>query len=176
MIGTLWLQLADIYGQRFVNQYGETDHSGVWTMVLADLSEDDIRYGLMAMVRDVRFETWPPNCTQFRHLCTSRLNLCDQSLPSVHKAFREALNNLNFSNPVWSHNAIKFTVKRMGVDALNDARVDRAFKTFSTIYQRVSAKVLEGYQVPHVADEDVVFKRKSSKNIPRLSLLLSKGG
>ncbi len=167
--------MADIYGQRFVNQYGDNDQSGIWAMVLSDLSGDDIRYGLMAMVRDVRFETWPPNCTQFRHLCLSRLNTSEHVLPSVHKAFREATNNLNLAYPKWTHPAIKFTAKHMGIEKLNAARVDIAFKEFNTIYQRVCTKVLEGHQVPEVADEDVVLKRQLGKSIPQLSQFISKG-
>jgi hypothetical protein len=89
-IATLWLQLTDIYGMRFINLYGEKD-SGVWFQALRDLTEEEIERGLHAMFRDERFETWPPNCTQFRHLCLKR-----NKLPSVHKAFNEARHNLNF--------------------------------------------------------------------------------
>lgn len=167
LIATLWLQLSDIYGARFVNQYGEKD-SGVWYQALHDLSEEDIRFGLYTMMRDSRFETWPPNCTQFRHLC-KRPEL--KVLPSVHQAFREARENLLFDKPRhWSHPAVKFTVKYAGIELVNSADTQSAFKAFSRAYEKVCECMACGQSVPLVADEDVVIKQKKSNlSIPRLS-------
>ena len=172
MIATLWHQLTDIYGARFVNQYGERD-SGVWYQALHDLTNDDVAFGLHALLRDIRFETWPPNCTQFRHLCQSKPNL--NQLPSVHQAFNEARENLLFSSPrSWSHPAVKFTVKYVGIQEVNAADKSRAFKAFSNAYTRVCERIAKGHLVPHVADEDVVIHKKKSQNPPRLSQLIRK--
>jgi len=168
-IATLWLQLTDTYGARFINLYGEKD-SGVWFQTLCDLTEEEIEMGLHAMLRDERFETWPPNCTQFRHLCLKKYK---NELPNVHKAFNEARHNLNFSAPTWSNPAIKFTVKHLGVDAVNAARADIAFEEFNALYIKVCEQIRQGFEVPQVADEEVVIKRKSTQsNIPRLSQLI----
>ncbi|HHS8316172.1 TPA: hypothetical protein ACTUNV_002625 [Legionella pneumophila] len=164
--------MAEIYGSRFINQYGDHD-SGVWARVLNDLSEADMDFGLMAMTRDIRFETWPPNCTQFRHLCLSRLNQSEQTIPTVNKAFNEAMMNLYRSKPKWSHAAVKFTVKCVGVKKIYLEREDLAFKAFKNVYQKVLAKVLEGHQVPDVADEDVILKiTRNKSSAPNLSQLL----
>jgi len=169
-IATLWLQLTDIYGARFVNLYGEKD-SGVWYQALHDLADDDVRFGLYTMLRDIRFETWPPNCTQFRHLCLNRPETA--KLPDVHKAFKEAQHNVNFSLKTWSHPAVKFTVKLLGPKKVNAARVDVAFEQFSTLYSKVCERVRQGREVPLVDDEDVTIKHNvKSNNIPRLSQLL----
>lgn len=169
-IATLWLQITDIYGARFVNLYGERD-SGVWYQALGDLTEDDLRFGLHAMLRDIRFETWPPNCTQFRHLCLNRPEVA--GLPSVHKAFKEAQYNVNFSVKTWSHPAVKFTVKQLGAENVNAARVDLAFAQFSALYTKVCERIREGNLVPLVGDDEVCIQPKAKKgNIPKLSQLL----
>lgn len=168
LIATLWLTLTDIYGARFVNQYGARDESGVWAMALEGFDEEDLRFGLKTMMRDVRFETWPPNCTQFRHLCLSRLNECPQQLPSVHQAFKEALNNLRLKNPLWRHEGVKCCVKLCGVARLTDARVDKAFQAFSEAYAKVSKRVLSGEALPHVSNDELRLPEyKKSTNSPK---------
>lgn len=169
MIATLWLQLTDIYGARFVNVYGDKD-SGVWYQALNDLTEKDLAFGLHTMMRDARFETWPPNCTQFRHLCCKSPDR--SGLPSVHEAFKEARQNYHLSRPIWSHPAIKFTVKHLGVDVVNAARSDYAFRVFQEVYEDLSARVARGFKVPDVSDEDVVDRRVASKSYPRLADIL----
>jgi len=152
-----------------VNRFGEKD-SGVWNQALSDLSEADIRTGLEAMIRDARFETWPPNCTQFRHLC---LKGSVNDLPNVHKAFIEARQNLNLSKPRWSHPAIKFTVKYVGVDVMNAGRADRAFQAFKNGYEKVCERIRQGHQVPHVDNAELGLPRKApSKPIPKLVQLI----
>lgn len=153
LIATLWVQLTDIYGARFVNTYGVKD-SGVWNHALSDLTETDMREGLYLMMRDARFETWPPNCTQFRQLC---LKGKKNALPTVHKAFAEARQNALYASPVWSHPAVKFTVKYVGVDVVNSAHTFNAFQQFEKGYAKVCLRIAEGYAVPEVLDEEVSF-------------------
>lgn len=122
------------------------------------------------VLRDERFETWPPNCTQFRHLCLSGLKLC--SLPSVHKAFYEARQNVILTSPTWTHLAIKFAVKYVGVDIVNSGRADYAFSQFSKAYLKVCERINQGHQVPDVSDEEVtVYKNKPCKKIPVLKAI-----
>ena len=137
-----------------MNTYGTKDSSGVWHHALFDLTEDDVRCGLYAMLRDERFETWPPNCTQFRHLC---LKGKTSALPTVHKAFTEARQNALYKKPQWSHPAIKFTVKYVGVDVVNSALTHEAFQMFSNGYAKVCKRLAEGYTLPDVLDEDVAY-------------------
>jgi hypothetical protein len=170
LIATLWLQLTDIYGSRFVNQYGDRD-SGVWYQALNDLDEDDLCFCLQAMMRDPRFETWPPNCTQLRHLCLK--NSTAGKAPSVHKAFDEAVFNLGFSTPrQWSHPAVKFTVKHVGVMTIIDGRKDHAFAAFSACYERVLERIAAGYQVPEVGEAELIVPRTQDQTPVKLHMLL----
>ena len=168
-IATLWLQLTEIYSSRFVNCYGESD-SGVWYQALADLHFESISHGLQAMLRDERFETWPPNCTQFRKLCLSHAGY--NVLPTVHKAWHEAHSNMKSRYPIWSHAAVKFTVKCLSVDALVAARTDIAFAKFQHIYERVCKHVQQGQIVPEVNDCDVQLKKPCRSKLPRLAYIL----
>ena len=161
LISTLWVQLTDIYGARFVNAYGVKD-TGVWYHALCDLTEDDFRQGLYLMMRDARFETWPPNCTQFRQLC---LKGKTGLLPTVHQAFSEARQNALYASPKWSHPAVKFTVKYVGVDVVNSAYTHVAFQTFEKGYLKVCARIADGFAVPDVNDEEVsYYHREKTKN------------
>lgn len=147
-----------------MNAYGAKD-SGVWHHALNDLTEDDVRKGLFSMMRDVRFETWPPNCTQFRQLC---LKGKTDALPTVHKAFNEARQNALYASPKWSHPAVKFTVKYVGVDVVNSAYTHEAFLMFEKGYSKVCARIAEGLAVPEVADEEVsYYHRHKTKNAAR---------
>lgn len=155
------MQLTDIYGARFVHAYGEMD-SGVWYQALHDLSEEDVRAGLYAMLRDIRFETWPPNCTQFRQLCLQ--SKPGSVLPTVHQAFSEARQNAYSVRPVWRHLAVKFTVKYVGVDAVHSADTRKAFALFEAGYKRVCERIEAGFMVPEVADEDVAYYHRQKSN------------
>ena len=166
LISILWVQLTDIYGSRFINMYGEKD-SGVWYHALCDLSENDIKEGLYLVMRDARFETWPPNCTQFRQLCLKGKTV---QLPTVHQAFAEARQNALYSSPKWSHPAVKFTVKYVGVDVVNSAYTFDAFQAFQKGYSKVCARIAEGFSVPDVQDEEVSYyhREKTKQAICRI--------
>lgn len=149
--------MTDIYGARFVNAYGVKD-SGVWFHALHDLTEDELRTGLYAVMRDARFETWPPNCTQFRQLCLTGKKT---TLPTVHQAFNEARQNALYSNPKWSHEAVKFTVKYVGVDEVNSAYTHVAFQRFEKGYAKVCERILAGFAVPDVLDVEVSYYHRN---------------
>lgn len=171
-IATLWIHLIDIYGARFVNQYGEKDTSRIWYRALCDISEEGLRLGLSAMIHDIRFETWPPNCTQFRHLCLSQLQL--DALPNVYQAFAEARRNLNSARPDWSktHRVIKFTVAHIGAEKVDNARVDIALTEFSKMYEKVCKSIMRGNKVPDVDDKRLTVNKTKSNQPPRLSLII----
>ena len=161
LLATILVQLTDLYGARFSNTT-DAKNAGVWQYVLGDLTEDDVRRGLQAMLSDERFETWPPNATQLRHLC---LKGKTGALPSVHKAFAEARQNALYPAPLWSHKAVKFTVKYVGVDVVNSAYTHEAFQTFSRAYEKVCERISEGFMIPDVADEEVsYYHRQKTKN------------
>lgn len=162
LISTLWGQLTDIYGARFLNAHGEKD-LGVWQIALSDLQEEEIRQGLYLMMRDKRFETWPPNCTEFRHLCLNGRK--EDSLPTVHQAFNEARQNALYAHPVWSHKAVKFTVKYVGVDIVNSAYTHHAFEQFKKAYAKVCARIQEGHEVPEITDEEVAFYHRKQQKL-----------
>ena len=167
----LWLKLTEIYGPLFVNRHGVKD-SGVWYEALCDLTENDIKFGLWALFRAKEHKDWPPSCLQFRHLCLSKQEPEANGLPTVHAAFYEARRNLSFSKAQWSHPAIKFTVKILGIDKVNAARADLAFAEFKPMYLKVCAEISLGKDVPFVADDELVIRKKNTTKIPHLAQLM----
>ncbi len=164
LIATLWIQLTDIYGHRFMNTYGEKD-SGVWYQALSDLTEDDLSKGLTLMMRDIRFETWPPNCTQFRHLC---LSTKEPLAPKSVEAFREIRQNRYCLSPQWSHPAIKLAIKCMGTKAAYAEDDEKAYQAFLTKYTQICERMADGHPIPHVADSEInppQFKREPSASM-----------
>lgn len=166
----LWKQLSDIYGARFTNVHGETDASGVWYQALNDLSRDDLRHGLHALYRDSRFETWPPNCTQFRHLCLKRAG---EGVPTVHEAFREVQTHLLFPRRTrWSHLLVKHALVRTGVAFMDKAPVHQAFTVFKSVYEELCQQVAEGILLTDVPETALSPVRMKRNPIPNLKSLL----
>ena len=128
------------------------------------------------MMHDIRFETWPPNCTQFRHLC---LSTREPAAPSVMVAFREVCHNRYCSVPSWSHPAIKLTIKCLGAAVVYAEDEKKAFDAFSKKYAQICERMVTGHPLPVVHDNEVrapEFKRdpasKMSQNIKELLAFL----
>ncbi|KTC94850.1 hypothetical protein Lfee_2514 [Legionella feeleii] len=170
LIAVLWKQLSDIYESRFTREHGESDASGVWYQALNDLSRDDLRHGLYALYRDIRFETWPPNCTQFRHLCLKRTG---EGIPTVHEAFREVQAHLlSPKRTRWSHRVVKHALARTGVVFMDKAAVHQSFAVFKSVYEALCQQLAEGVLLAEVPEEALLPVRTRSKPIPNLQSLL----
>lgn len=172
-IASLWISLSEIYHNRFLSKYGIED-TGTWFEALKDLHMDLLDFGLSAMMRDVRFETWPPNCTQFRHLCLAKP--VSASFPSVHDAYREARENLWHKGEVrsWSHPAIKFTIKQVTIPVVTDDRQHIAYPAFRMCYELVCKRISEGGLVPVVTAEELVMPCTRVKPSEEFTQLLQK--
>ena len=72
VINKLWVRMSQIYGHKWVSNYG-SEPSKPWIDVVARLSNEQIAYGLQQIVK--RLEKWPPDLIEFRQLCTSRSKL-----------------------------------------------------------------------------------------------------
>ena len=59
--------MTEIYGHKWVSNYGDADHSGTWAKGLADLTTENLKEGFKACMRDGR--EWPPSLPEFRKLC-----------------------------------------------------------------------------------------------------------
>ena len=170
LIAVLWKQLSDIYGARFTREHGESDVSGVWYQALNDLSRNEFYHGLYALYRDSRFETWPPNCTEFRHLCLKRAG---KGIPTVHEAFREVQAHLlSPKRTRWSHLVVKHALARTGVVFMDKAPVHQTFGVFKSVYEALCQQLADGILLAEVPDEALLPVRTRSKPIPNLQSLL----
>lgn len=64
----LWTRFAEIYGHRWVSQFGDSHGAmSTWQKGLADLSREELGTGLRALL--TRADPWPPSLPEFRQLC-----------------------------------------------------------------------------------------------------------
>ena len=64
----LWARMAEMYGHRWVSQYGGSHGAmDTWQRGLRGLTRDDISAGLRALL--TRADTWPPSLPEFIQLC-----------------------------------------------------------------------------------------------------------
>lgn len=98
----LWRRMADLYGHRWVSQYGEADENGTWRRVLASLTPAQIAVGLRQCVAIGRSraqtgdEDWPPTAGEFAGFCVSTRAPCHQlyqALPFDKTVLTEAQKN-----------------------------------------------------------------------------------
>lgn len=69
-IVALWIAFADIYGHKFVSQFGADPYSGTgqsWATGLADLTMEQLAEGVEAC--KFAADPWPPTLPQFRARC-----------------------------------------------------------------------------------------------------------
>lgn len=81
----LWRRMTEIYGWRFVSDYGERPNR-TWCEALAGVSGDRVAIGLRRCFDEHRER--PPTLPKFIELC--RPTDADLGLPSESEAFREA--------------------------------------------------------------------------------------
>ena len=65
-ISTLWVTLTELYGSKFVSQYGEEPCTS-WIVGLHGLSPKHIKRGIRNVVESG--EDWPPSLPKFRKMC-----------------------------------------------------------------------------------------------------------
>ena len=75
----LWQRMAEVFGHSWVSSFG-TEPNDSWKDLLADLNEEDIRFGLIALRRAWKSD-FPPNAIQFRALCKPVVDM-------AHKIYR----------------------------------------------------------------------------------------
>lgn len=69
----LWQMMSSMYGHRWTSAYGsEVDPDRVWQATLADVSPEQIKYGMRELARNG--DDWPPSAPEFRKLCLGIVN------------------------------------------------------------------------------------------------------
>lgn len=89
----LWITMAQVYGHKWVSNFGASDSGGIWLRGLHDLHPQHLAQGLGKCVE--RADPWPPSLPEFRNLC---LNQPDRDLV-IQRAIRK-IEYANDKNPV----------------------------------------------------------------------------
>lgn len=74
-IDRLWMRMTNIFGHKWTSSFG-AEPSETWLAGLIDMSEDEVRTGLLACLNWP--EEWPPTLPQFRALCRPRREAAHQ--------------------------------------------------------------------------------------------------
>lgn len=156
IVAFLWIQLAEIYGTKFITQFGAR-HSLAWEEVLSDLSIQDIGLGLKNLTTEERFESWPPTALEFRNLCLKRKKI---SIPDVNKIYMEAKNLANGYGSEHSHPLSKTLAKEMLTMFRGYFHEGMIFQKFCELYEQKVNGLEKGASLPII--EMNVFELKKA--------------
>ncbi|EHL29714.1 MULTISPECIES: hypothetical protein [Legionella] len=160
----LWMKLTAIYGQLFASKHGIEDN-GTWFKVLNDLTPRALESGLerlMSLSHGKQFCEFPPNALQFRALCLGFYE--NLRLPSASDAYREIKARAYVTSQNWSHPAVRFTAKRMGLKFLNEKDDANTFSIFKKAYEQVCHLIKQGLEVPEIS-EPVMLSKTQNKHV-----------
>jgi len=75
VINKLWVRMSQIYGAKWVSNYGEVP-TQPWINLISNMPHEKIAHGLNEIIKEG--DNWPPSLSKFNRMC--------QSMRSPHKA------------------------------------------------------------------------------------------
>ena len=75
VINKLWVRMSQIYGAKWVSNYGEVP-TQPWINLINNMPHEKIAHGLNEIIKEG--DNWPPSLSKFNRMC--------QSMRSPHKA------------------------------------------------------------------------------------------
>ena len=75
VINKLWVRMSQIYGSKWVSNYGEVP-TQPWINLINNMPHEKIAHGLNEIIKEG--DNWPPSLSKFNRMC--------QSMRSPHKA------------------------------------------------------------------------------------------
>lgn len=159
----LWEHLGNLYGAKFLNQFGDVDGTGFqdWSLNLADLTPDQIHAGFLALTRTRR--SYAPDSFEFKALC---FDYSQYGLPSSDEAYLEAA---RARYPVtanhWSHPAVYHAGADTGWFELRSLPAAKIKAAFVKNYERRVGQVINGEILPTPRQE--ALERMAPPPVPR---------
>jgi len=135
--------MSELYGAKFVNQYGESDEPAfkTWCKVVGDLQPSQIQVGFIALCEDK--PKYIPDALQFRDYCLGTSNL-----PTAHDAYIEACMAASPKDQQeYSHPAVYHAGRQAGWGYLASNIESVAFPRFRGIYEELLKRVAKGEQL-----------------------------
>jgi len=140
---TLWEKMGQLFGAKWLRQYGTTDDSAfdTWCQFLADLSPEQIRQGFVNMMRDK--PKYLPDAVQFRDYC-----MAAHGIPPLEAAYEEAcLAKSPKLRHKWSHPAVYHAGRLTGWSDLHMLTRDEGLKRFRYNYEIMCRRVANGEDI-----------------------------
>lgn len=152
-VDELFNTLGELYGSKFVSQWGAFDETGAWWAELEHLPPAMITLGLRRLRQQIQDaarqngEAWPPTPIAFAALCQPKPE--DFGLPSEAEAWREATGNAHQPGQHrWSHEAVRMAGQAVGWWDLThgggETRTDRLERRFRKEYTALINRVMAG--------------------------------
>lgn len=168
--------MAGLYTHLWTRKYGDTP-SREWMLCLDGLTPELVADGFRRVVRDKRFQTYPPNPIEFRAACYPSYE--ELGLPPIDVAFREATNNAGRSPEwrKWTHPAIYQAACEAGFSNLKTSEEREAKTMFNTAYESVVKRVMAGevLQIPERLEkkpDQPCTKEQAKKHVADLKATL----
>lgn len=170
---TLWARMGEIFGAKWVNQYGDLDGSAfeTWTQVLHDLEPAQIKQGFINLCRDN--PQFIPDALEFREYCVSMASF---GLPPERQAYLEAMHHAHeWQTWKWSHHAVYVALKLSGIADMRRLTEKESAPIFYRNYKIVCRKVMAGlpYEepIPLAIPESVPEYLSPGENLERCQAL-----
>lgn len=138
----LWLRMAEIYGHKWVSQYGSSPLK-TWAVRLGSLSREQIGHGVNACAHSNM--DWPPSLPEFCALCQP--DASSLGLPDIESAFQECMRcSHEPSSHRFSHEAVRLAAETVGWYVLRRClpSEQEVRKRFASAYGAMIGKVQRG--------------------------------
>ncbi|WP_187774746.1 replication protein P [Billgrantia pellis] len=153
-VDALFDALKNLYGNKFISQWGLYDEKGLWLAELAHLSVAHLKLGyrccrerLRASVRQGG-EAWPPQPAEFAVLCEPRPE--DLGMPNVELAWAEVCEKAHSpANHSWSHLAVRLAARKVTWSIMHSGQREMGSirERFSQEYLALVNRVMNGQRL-----------------------------
>ncbi|MGC3871645.1 replication protein P [Halomonas sp. GXIMD04776] len=184
-IDALFDALKNLYGNKFVSQWGLFDEQGVWLAELAHLNVMQLNIGycrckerLKDFVREGK-DAWPPQPAEFAVLCELRPE--DLGMPTMEEAWAEVCEKAHSpSNHLWSHVVVRLAARKVTWAIMHTSfdEIGRVRDRFSQEYLALVNRVMSGQQLSDQAllgkDNELTPVQRAVKRGEERALMLAK--
>lgn len=138
----LWLRMAEIYGHKWVSQYGAAPLK-TWAVRLGSMTKEQIGNGVNACAHSSM--EWPPSLPEFCAMCQPEASAL--GLPDMESAFQECMRCSHApENHKFSHEAVRLAADTVGWYVLRRCMPSEqeVRKRFASSYGAMVGKVQRG--------------------------------
>lgn len=143
----IWEQLGNIYGSKFINQFGTVQDSAFdsWLAVLGDFTPKQLYIGFDNLLRDK--PQWAPDSFEFREYC---LDCTRYGISNARTAYLHVQNHIhkfkrgNWIDNWWTHPIEPLAARSVGIQIMLSTPEKTSWPLFRGVYSNLVEKVVKG--------------------------------